>query len=277
MFPIGFIQGRLSPIVDGKIQAFPWKYWKKEFEIASRLGFSLIEWTLDQKNLYQNPLMTNNGQREVESLMQKHNISIPSLTGDCFMQSPFYKSKPNLRKTLIEDFQNIIKSCGFLNVEIIVFPLVDNGSIENKEQEDILLEVLGLVEPELIKYDIKIAFESDFPPKKLKSFITKLSSKYFGINYDIGNSAALNFNPKEEISFYGNRIINVHIKDRLLKGISVPLGDGNADLPSAFYYLNTINYKGNFILQTARSIEGNHSEVLCEYRDSVIRYLKNIN
>ena len=40
-------------------------------------------------------------------------------------------------------------------------------------------------------------------------------------------------------------------------------------------YLSNINYKGNFILQTARSNEGNHIEVLCEYRNMVVKFLKN--
>ena len=31
---IGFMQGRLSSKVNGKIQAFPWESWKEEFEIA---------------------------------------------------------------------------------------------------------------------------------------------------------------------------------------------------------------------------------------------------
>ena len=31
---IGFMQGRLSPMVNGKIQAFPYETWKNEFAIA---------------------------------------------------------------------------------------------------------------------------------------------------------------------------------------------------------------------------------------------------
>ena len=52
---IGFIQGRLSPIIDGKIQAFPWEHWKEEFPLAQQSGLRLLEWTLDDDRLYQNP------------------------------------------------------------------------------------------------------------------------------------------------------------------------------------------------------------------------------
>ena len=38
MNKIGFMQGRLSPIVDNKIQAFPFGNWEQEFSIAKELG-----------------------------------------------------------------------------------------------------------------------------------------------------------------------------------------------------------------------------------------------
>ena len=39
---IGFVQGRLSPLVDGNIQAFPRDYWRHEFALAEQLGFDLM-------------------------------------------------------------------------------------------------------------------------------------------------------------------------------------------------------------------------------------------
>ena len=36
---IGFMQGRLSPLVDGKIQAFPWDCWSEEFSVANENDF----------------------------------------------------------------------------------------------------------------------------------------------------------------------------------------------------------------------------------------------
>ena len=47
------------------------------------------------------------------------------------------------------------------------------------------------------------------------------------INYDIGNSAAQGYNVIEELDTYGNRISDIHIKDRILNGGPVILGNGN--------------------------------------------------
>jgi L-ribulose-5-phosphate 3-epimerase len=89
---IGFMQGRLCNQVDGKIQAFPWQDWETEFLLASDLSISLMEWTLDQDRLYENPLMTAAGQARIRQLCHQYGVTIPSLTGDCFMQAPFWKT-----------------------------------------------------------------------------------------------------------------------------------------------------------------------------------------
>jgi len=271
---IGFMQGRLSPLVDGKIQAFPWDHWQDEFQFAYKHSFKIMEWTMDQDRLYENPIMSEEGRKAIEELTYKYEISIPSLTGDCFMQAPFYKVNERNREKLLKDLQNTITSCGLLGVEYIVFPLVDNGRLENLKQEESLIEGLALFDSEMHKYGIKIAFESDLSPDRLKDFISGFSSKNYGINYDIGNSAALGFDPEEEIEAYSDRILNVHIKDRLLGGTTVPLGSGNADIPKVLKKLNAINYNGNYILQTARAVNENHADVLCQYRDQVIKWME---
>ena len=78
---IGFMQGRLSPLVNGFIQAFPWDNWQKEFVLASSLGIDAMEWTLDQERLYENPLLTTAGQKKIGDLCKQHSITIPSISG----------------------------------------------------------------------------------------------------------------------------------------------------------------------------------------------------
>ena len=39
-----------------------------------------------------------------------------------------------------------------------------------------------------------ILFEVDFLPYKVLDFMKKLDYRFFGINYDIGNSASKNYN-----------------------------------------------------------------------------------
>ncbi|MCP9451758.1 MAG: sugar phosphate isomerase/epimerase [Nitrospira sp.] len=270
---IGFMQGRLSEPVDGKIQAFPWRRWREEFAEAERLGFTLMEWTLDKDRLHENPLMTPTGRDEVRRLAVRYGVEIESLTGDCFMQAPFYKAFGTARDALLADFRKVLEACAQIGIKYIVVPLVDNGRLENSAQEESLIAGLKEIEP-LLRGEMKIIFESDYPPTQLADFIDRFPAARFGINYDIGNSASLGFDPEEEIGAYGHRIVNVHVKDRILGGTTVPLGSGHANFRAVFRALKYCGYSGNFILQTARAADGDHAGTLCHYRDMVWEWLK---
>lgn len=274
MMSIGFMQGRFSPLVDGKIQAFPTRHWREEFALAERHGFELMEWTLDHEGLRENPLMTRAGRREIKALQARHNLGIPSVTGDCFMQAPFFKVEGARSSALFDELQDVIGAAAELGLRFVLIPLVDNGRIETPGQAARLHAGLEKIVPVLRDAGMKVVFESDFPPAALTQFIAAFPAECFGVNYDIGNSASLGHDPAEEIGAYGDRIDNVHVKDRLLGGTTVPLGEGNADLPRVFRLLRRSGYAGNYILQTARARDGeDHAAALCRYRDMVRGWL----
>ncbi|RTY36015.1 sugar phosphate isomerase/epimerase [Chlorobium phaeovibrioides] len=266
------MQGRLSPLVDGRIQSFPWSNWREEFVLAEGININMMEWTLDQERLYENPLMTSDGQREIDRLCQLHSLSIPSLTGDCFMQAPFWKASGNDQAALQKDFIAVAEACHRFCIGSIVVPLVDNGRLENQDQENTLVRFLERHAGLFSSHGLTVVFESDFSPEELARFITRLDPALFGINYDIGNSAALGFSPDEEFAAYGHRVMNVHVKDRILGGGTVPLGEGAADFDAVFRQLARIGYEGNFILQTARADDEDHLSPLVEYREMTVAW-----
>ena len=267
------MQGRLSDVVDGKIQAFPWQFWRDEFEDANKIGIPLMEWTLDQLYLYRNPIMTTEGRLAISQLSEENNLKIPSLTGDCFMQAPFWKADAGNRNALVDDFHAIVSACSSLNINIIVVPLVDNGALTSKKEEKLLVDILADHEANLAENGVKVAFESDYTPAKLERFIGEMDPNLFGINYDIGNSAALGFDVGEEFTCYGDRILNVHVKDRAFGGTTVPLGQGDADFEAVFSKLSEYSYPGNYILQTARDPLGMHSNAIENYQKMLIEWI----
>ena len=273
MGKVGFMQGRLSEIIDGKIQAFPWQFWQEEFKQAKEIAIPLMEWTLDQRDLYENPFMTVEGQKKIIQLSKENELKIPSLTGDCFMQAPFWKASPERREKLIADLNAILCACNSLHINTIVIPIVDNSAITSLKEENYLIDVLTDHESVFATNGVRVAFESDFPPAKLERFINKMYPIFFGINYDIVNSASLGFNVDDEFISYGHRILNVHVKDRILGGTTVPLGFGDADFESVFSNLFKCGYSGNYILQTARDPAGKHSQVINDYLNKTCKWI----
>jgi hexulose-6-phosphate isomerase len=263
---IGFIQGRLSPITNNRIQQFPWDTWQNEFSIASKNDINLIEWTIDTFKFHLNPLINLNQWEEINTIARKNNILIPSVTCDYFMENPPWKSDINLiKKGIIAIFQGMKN----ISAKILVVPLVDNSSLLDSSNADTVKNLFINLIPEMIQNNIQIAFECDLNPEELLHFISEFDKNYFGVNYDIGNSASLGFDPNKEFEAYGSRITNVHVKDRKINGPTIPLGEGDADFLRIFGLLHEVNYQGNLILQTARSKEGKDAEVLVKYKKLV--------
>ena len=155
---IGFMQGRLSPLINGRIQAFPWNNWKYELLLAQQSNIHLMEWTLDQERLYENPLLTNAGQADIRALCQRYAVGIPSWTGDCFMQAPLWKAQGAARTALERDFSEIARGCAAVGITMMIIPLVDNGRLESLTQEDDLINFLENKEDFLAANGLKTGF-----------------------------------------------------------------------------------------------------------------------
>ena len=72
---LGIIQGRLSPPIRGQYQAFP-KEWRKEFELAAKLGISYIEWLIKDFCYDFNPLWSEQGRSEILKVSKATGVKI---------------------------------------------------------------------------------------------------------------------------------------------------------------------------------------------------------
>ena len=71
---LGFMQGRLSNVIRNKIQAFPTSSWKKEFFFGNKIGFTNMEWTIDNYDFHKNPIIKEDGYKEISHLCEKFSI-----------------------------------------------------------------------------------------------------------------------------------------------------------------------------------------------------------
>ncbi len=268
---IGIMQGRLSPIYNSRIQKFPMYHWETEFYIAKSLNLKLIEWTIDDENFNKNPIVTNKGTDEILNIIKLTDVKVNSVTADCFMQKPIWIKKNNYMK---KNLSRLIKFCGKLGINYIIFPLVDNSSLQKVTNRKNIINIFEKFLSELKEYRVKILFESDFDPKKLRKFISKFDKNFFGINYDSGNSASLGYDIDEEFKYYGDFIKNVHIKDRKRNGNTIKLGGGDTNFKKLFRNIKKINYKNNLILQTARSNNDEHIREIIDNLNFIKKKIK---
>lgn len=265
---LGIMQGRLLPReIKYKMQSFPWKDWEKEFKILSINKLRNLEWTLDSKNFYKNPINTEKGIKKIIRLKKKYKININSITCDFFMQSACFKKKNTSKfKKILIKIKHLINNAKEIKIKYLIFPLVDNSSIKNSLEEKKLINILKNVETDLIQNKMMILFESDYSPQKLRLFMSKFDKKIFGINYDSGNSACLNYRFDDEMINY-KYIKNIHLKDRKIKGKSVRFGFGDVDFKKILNFLKKKKYNGNLIFQSFLPVK----------KDPILELLYNFN
>ena len=248
---IGIMQGRLSPRIDGKIQAYPADTWQKEFQIAQEIGYAAIEWIVE-KPVETNSLMTESGKAEIKTIIASTGVRIDFVCADIFMQQPLVRMTEEIKSQNKEYLLEILKNAKEVGAVGVEIPFVDNSSIKNETEKQEFIDAMQDAFKLAKDLDLKISLETDLPPKEFKELLENIGLDYVLANYDIGNSASLGFDPREELENYGFRILNVHVKDRKLGGTTVPLGTGNAKIEYVFLKLKEIGYSGGLTMQAAR-------------------------
>jgi len=272
MNKIGIMQGRLSPPVGGRIQAFPWDAWEKEFKGAAAIGFDEIEFIFEAQDCEGNPLFTTEGLDKIKGVSDETGIQVNYVCADYFMERPFFRVSESDRNQSTETLKYLIKQCAKIGIKGIEIPLVDNSKIETEEEVELLTECLKECLAVAETYNIRLVLETSLNPLDFKALLQRINHPLLGANYDTGNSASLGYGPEEEVLKLGKWIDNVHIKDRLLGGGTVPLGEGDTDFDLVFKTLGRISYKGSFILQAARG--ENELEVAGRYLAFVKHYVQ---
>ena len=266
------MQGRLLPKYQGRYQAHPVNYWQNEFETAKEIGLDCIEFILDYNDAELNPLLKPDGVQEILRVIDNTDVSVNTICADYLMEAPLHAQDETVAAKSQEILISLLKNSSQVGVTDIVIPCVDKSSLSNKEAVDRFANRIHTILPDAERLKISLALETDLAPQPFADLLKKLDSNLITVNYDIGNSAALGYNPVEELNAYGNRISDIHIKDRVLGGGSVVLGNGNADFESFFKKLKEINYKGPFIMQAYRDDEG--VEIFKKQLSWVTPYLK---
>lgn len=253
---LGVMQGRLLPKFQGRYQAHPVGRWQEEFYLASKLGLDCIEFILDYNDAHLNPLFTESGSDALRKLVVETGVKVETICADYFMEAPLHSSNQNTTERSTAAMKTLVERGSNLGVSSIVLPCVDKSSLLTDEDFERFVVVVKSLMNDFEDYDIFLSLETDLKPDRFLSLLDEIGSEKVGVNYDIGNSAALGFDMDEELETYGVRVTDVHIKDRVYGGGPVLLGTGDANIEACFKKLSEIDYRGPIIMQAFRDDEG---------------------
>ena len=253
---IGIMQGRLLPKYLGKYQAHPVGYWQEEFNVANHLSLDCIEFILDYDQSENNPLLHSNGLKDIQKIEEISGVKVLSICADYFMEAPIHSDNFEVVDKSIAILDRLIKNASLTNVSNIIVPCVDKSSLKNKKDIENFVNNIKLVVKTAEILNINICLETDLEPKAFSNMLDMIGSNNVTVNYDIGNSAAMGYDPVEEFNAYGEKITDLHIKDRKLGDGSVPLGTGSVNFNKIFDLLLKYDYQGIIIFQAFRDEEG---------------------
>jgi hexulose-6-phosphate isomerase len=251
MHKISLMQGRLLPPIEDRFQAYPAEGWQNEFIEGARLGLYSIEWIYEKPHFEENLLSTDLGISDLQKAIQDNGVFVRSICADYYMTEHLISNE----KPISKNWEHLEWLCGQakkLDVEYIVLPFVDISSLKADVEKQALAVALKYFLGANRNHDIEIHLETDLAPKDFLKIFREVNHPLLKLNYDIGNSASLGYDPDEEFELLGCYLGSVHIKDRALKGKTVPLGTGNANFQKCFYWFKKLNFNRWYVLQAAR-------------------------
>jgi len=266
---VGIMQGRLVPPIGNRIQCFPADNWRDEFPRAAEAGLACIEWIYEEDARGENPLDSPAGQDAIQTLAARHGVAVRSVCADHFMVqrlvAPDGRPDPDAQARL----SRLIPAAAAIGAEYIVLPFVDRSSLATAAEQAGLRAALAPVLDAAERHRVELHLETDLPPGRFREVLESIGSPQVLANHDIGNSASLGFDPREEIATLAPWIASVHVKDRQRGGGTVPLGQGDADLPLSLTLLREAGFRRWLILQVARGETGGETELAAANRRAV--------
>jgi L-ribulose-5-phosphate 3-epimerase len=253
---LGIMQGRLLPKYKGRYQAHPIDYWEDEFPIAADMGLAFIEFIFDYNDIERNPLMDSKGLQRIVTLSERYGVQVKTVCADYFMEYPVFSDVPEIRDRSREVLKKLISQCSLIGVTDIVIPCVDASSLLTEKMKHDFVEFINTLKDGIEEKDINLSLETDLNPVAFSKLLSDIGSRNVTVNYDAGNSASWGYDIHSEFSEYGDRISDIHIKDRIFGGGSVVLGQGDVDFDCLLKEMEYINYKGPVIFQAYRDDEG---------------------
>lgn len=251
MNQIGIMQGRLSPRVERRLQAFPWQTWEKEFSRARECRLDAIEWLFEAEDYEQNPLWTDAGVSKIQRLADESAVAVRSVCADYFMAHPFFRVTESERLQSIATLNQLISRAAQIGIKVILVPILEESELRNQQEKAQLLMSLRGPLDLADTHGIRLGLETELPAAEYKDLIEQANHHAVGIYYDVGNAAAKGYNCGDDIRLLGKQLCGIHIKDRKRNGPSVTLGQGDVDFSSFFSALAETEYRGPLVLQTA--------------------------
>lgn len=253
--PIGIMQGRLSPPVSFRLQAFPWSSWQEEFDHARECKLDLIEWLFEADDFTRNPIWDQAGILAIRNRISTTGIGVLTCCADYFMPHPFFRVSEEERKESIRVLIQLVQNADKVGIRTILLPVLEICEIRTPAEKDQLLESLKEPLKQAEQSGICLGLETELPANEYLALVKDGNSPSLGVYYDTGNNAAQGHDIAADIRVLAPLLAGIHVKDRKRGGSTIWLGQGDANFDEFFQVVGKEGYRNPVILQTAFGLD----------------------
>ncbi|MHC4712370.1 MAG: sugar phosphate isomerase/epimerase family protein [Planctomycetota bacterium] len=196
----------------------------KVFKQAKAAGFDAVEPALSGAGEL-TPETSKADCRRIASDARKAGVRLSSLATGLFWDTSLTANDAAVREKALDIARSLIEKAAWLGVDaVLVVPgAVDVFFLPNAERipydvcHDRALRAMKKLAPVAAKHKVRIGVENVWnkfllSPLEMRDFVDKVSSKYVGVYFDVGNVLLTGF-PQHWIKILGKRIVRIHIKD----------------------------------------------------------------
>lgn len=246
---IGIMQGRLSPRPPDRLQAFPHRSWRAEFDSAARLGFDAIEWIVEVDRFDDNPLLSSEGRREIRGAIRETGVAVRSVCADYFMVRRLAGDGRAAVAANVELLERLIVEARDVGAERILIPLLETSAVDTAALKSEVVESLRAAAETAAQHAVVLGLEMEIPGVEYHALIERVGHPAVRAYYDVGNSTAAGHDVAVDVRPLLGVLHAVHLKDRRRGGTSVPLGTGDTNFAAFFRVLEASGFTGDLLLQ----------------------------
>lgn len=237
--------------------------WSERFDAAANLGFDFLEISIDENPARQSRLSWSNSER-LEFVASKLNsgIDVPSMCLSAHRAFPFGSMSAETRekaRSLMLDAIDFASHVGIRNIQLAGYDVYYEPS--SQQTREYFIEGINWAVSEAAKSQVMLSVE--IMDTVLMSSISrwlelenKVRSPWFSVYPDVGNLSAWQNDIFEEFSKGIHKISAIHLKDTeqitpfsLGKFRDVSFGSGCVNFDNVFSTLNTLNYRGAWLME----------------------------
>ncbi len=226
--------------------------WPAAFEMAARVGFDGLELDLGA-NYEETLLWSAEGRRELHGLIGAAGIELASFcAGVCWTYSPA-SDDPAIRARIRDMLTATCAYCAEFGVRWILVPVTPGEEgVTHEVGTQRWIEMMAELAPPAADHGVVLCLENvgrgyGKSAPELANMADTVASPALKVYYDVGNALAFGNDPVAEIKLLGDRIGEVHIKER----DADLLGEGVVPIPACLSALRELGYDDWLVLETA--------------------------